>query len=91
MGIWENYKDFLTVTIDTSGIERNLKKKMPEAISVYQEYLPKLCLEIVAVPSRLTVISMAWAMLRKMSRSSLRRLRAVQSILSSVTRRTLPG
>jgi putative PIN family toxin of toxin-antitoxin system len=40
-------------------IERNLKKKMPEAIPLYQRYLPKLGLEIVAMPSRSTVISMA--------------------------------
>jgi predicted nucleic acid-binding protein len=40
-------------------VERNLKKKMPEAIPLYQKYLPRLCLEIVALPSRATVISMA--------------------------------
>jgi len=32
-------------------IERNLKKKMPAAIPVYHKYLPKLKLEIVALPS----------------------------------------
>ncbi len=32
-------------------IERNLKKKMPAAISVYKEYLPLLNLEIIPMPS----------------------------------------
>ena len=32
-------------------IERNLKKKMPTAISVYKEYFPKLNLEIIPMPS----------------------------------------
>jgi len=36
-------------------VERNLKKKMPAAIPVYREYLPRLDLEIVALPSRETV------------------------------------
>jgi predicted nucleic acid-binding protein len=40
-------------------VERNLKKKMPEALSLYQEYLPKLGLEVVALPSVETVKSMA--------------------------------
>ncbi|MEW6441628.1 MAG: PIN domain-containing protein [bacterium] len=32
-------------------IERNLKKKMPEVLSKYHEYLPLLKLEIIPVPS----------------------------------------
>ena len=39
-------------------VERNLKKKMPAAIPLYREYLPRLGLEIVALPSRETVKSM---------------------------------
>jgi putative PIN family toxin of toxin-antitoxin system len=31
-------------------IERNLKKKMPQALSVYQRYLPQLNLKIIPVP-----------------------------------------
>jgi uncharacterized protein len=31
-------------------IERNLKKKMPEILSVYKKYLPKLNLKIVPLP-----------------------------------------
>jgi predicted nucleic acid-binding protein len=31
-------------------IERNLKKKMPRALSVYQHYLPHLNLKIIPVP-----------------------------------------
>jgi len=46
-------------------VERNLKKKMPEAMLLYQKYLPKLHLEIVALPSRATVISMAGAIAEK--------------------------
>ena len=40
-------------------VERNLKKKMPEAMPLYQKYLPRLRLEIVELPSRSTVLSMA--------------------------------
>ncbi|MBI4824103.1 MAG: putative toxin-antitoxin system toxin component, PIN family [Nitrospirae bacterium] len=32
-------------------IERNLAKKMPKVIPVYREYLPKINLEIIPVPS----------------------------------------
>jgi predicted nucleic acid-binding protein len=32
-------------------IERNIKKKMPEVLSLYNEYLPKLNLEIIPLPS----------------------------------------
>ena len=46
-------------------VERNLKKKMPEAMPLYQKYLPRLRLEIVALPSRATVISMAGAIAEK--------------------------
>ena len=31
-------------------IERNLKKKMPEILSVYKRYLPKLNLKIISLP-----------------------------------------
>ena len=31
-------------------IERNIKKKMPEILSLYNEYLPKLNLEIIPLP-----------------------------------------
>jgi putative PIN family toxin of toxin-antitoxin system len=31
-------------------IERNLKKKMPEILSVYKKYLPKLSLEVIRLP-----------------------------------------
>jgi predicted nucleic acid-binding protein len=33
-------------------IERNLKRKMPEAIPIYQKYLPDLHLEIIQLPSK---------------------------------------
>ena len=46
-------------------VERNLKKKMPEAIPLYQKYLPRIRLEIVEMPSRATVISMAGAIAEK--------------------------
>ena len=46
-------------------VERNLKKKMPEAMPLYQKYLPRLRLEIVALPSRSTVISIAGAIAEK--------------------------
>ncbi|MGQ9570411.1 MAG: PIN domain-containing protein [Thermodesulfovibrionales bacterium] len=32
-------------------IERNIKKKMPEVLSLYNEYLPKLNLKIIPLPS----------------------------------------
>ena len=32
-------------------IERNIKKKMPEVLSLYKEYLPKLNLEIIPLPA----------------------------------------
>jgi predicted nucleic acid-binding protein len=40
-------------------VERNLKKKMPAAMPLYHEYLPKLGLEVVALPSRETVRSLS--------------------------------
>ncbi|MDA8172065.1 MAG: PIN domain-containing protein [Nitrospiraceae bacterium] len=46
-------------------VERNLKKKMPQALPVYQTYLPKLRLEIVALPSKETIMSMAGAIAEK--------------------------
>jgi predicted nucleic acid-binding protein len=46
-------------------VERNLKKKMPEAMPLYQKYLPRLRLEIVEMPSQATVISMAGAIAEK--------------------------
>jgi putative PIN family toxin of toxin-antitoxin system len=33
-------------------IERNLKRKMPRAFSVYQEYFPNLNLEIISLPTK---------------------------------------
>ena len=38
---------------------------MPQALPIYQMYLPKLRLEIVALPSRETVISMAGTIAEK--------------------------
>ena len=46
-------------------VERNLKKKMPQAIPIYQKYLPKLRLEIVALPSKETILSMAGVIAEK--------------------------
>ncbi|MGD0887111.1 MAG: hypothetical protein ABSA46_19890 [Thermodesulfovibrionales bacterium] len=46
-------------------VEQNLKKKMPEALPLYHKYLPKLRLEIVALPSQSTVTSMAGAISEK--------------------------
>lgn len=46
-------------------VERNLKKKMPQAMPLYQKYLPRLRLEIVEMPSRSTIISMAGAIAEK--------------------------
>ena len=46
-------------------VERNLKKKMPQALPVYQAYLPKLRLEIVSLPSKETIMSMAGAIAEK--------------------------
>ncbi len=40
-------------------VERNLKKRMPAAITLYHKYLPKLGLEVVPLPSQETVRSMA--------------------------------
>lgn len=41
----------LTGQYNIMEIERNLKKKMPEVLSLYKEYLPKLNLEIIPLPS----------------------------------------
>ncbi|MDA8091325.1 MAG: hypothetical protein M0Z61_14045 [Nitrospiraceae bacterium] len=46
-------------------VERNLKKKMPQAIPIYQKYLPKLRLEIVAMPSKETISGMAGVIAEK--------------------------
>ncbi|MGA2959244.1 MAG: PIN domain-containing protein [Thermodesulfobacteriota bacterium] len=46
-------------------VERNLKKKMPEALQLYHNYLPRLGLEVVALPGRETVRSMARAIAEK--------------------------
>ena len=46
-------------------VERDLKKKMPQALPVYQAYLPKLRLEIVALPSKETIMSMAGSIAEK--------------------------
>jgi predicted nucleic acid-binding protein len=46
-------------------VERNLKKKMPEALPLYHKYLPKLGLEVVELPSRETVTKMAGAIADK--------------------------
>ncbi|MBI5101943.1 MAG: PIN domain-containing protein [Nitrospirae bacterium] len=39
-------------------VERNLKKKMPQAVPIYNRYLTMLGLEIVALPSTETVAAM---------------------------------
>jgi len=41
-------------------IERNLKKKLPAAIPVYREYLPKLHLEIIPMPPAEEVKKSLW-------------------------------
>jgi len=46
-------------------VERNLKRKMPEALSLYYSYLPKLGLEVVALPTRDTIRSMAGVIAEK--------------------------
>ena len=46
-------------------VERNLKKKMPEAIPLYQKYLLRLHLEIVPLPSRAAIINMAGTIAEK--------------------------
>ncbi len=40
-------------------IERNLKKKMPDALLLYNEYLPVLNLEIITLPSSERIKSLA--------------------------------
>ena len=73
-------------------VERNLKKKMPEALPLYQEYLPKLGLEVVALPCRGNRKKYGGSSLpRRTSPCLPLRLHAAQSILLPVTRRTLPG
>jgi len=46
-------------------VERNLKKKMPEALPLYHNYLPRLGPEVVALPTRETVRSMAGVIAEK--------------------------
>ena len=42
----------LTGNYNIIEIERNLNKKLPACIPVYKEYLPKLNLEIIPLPTR---------------------------------------
>ncbi|MBI4765010.1 MAG: PIN domain-containing protein [Deltaproteobacteria bacterium] len=42
----------LTGSYNIMEIERNLKKKLPAVIPVYYEYLPKLNLEIIPLPTK---------------------------------------
>ena len=46
-------------------VERNLKKKMPEVLPLYYSYLPKLGLEVVALPTQDTVRSMTGVIAEK--------------------------
>ena len=46
-------------------VERNLKKKMPQALPLYHKYLPKLGLEVVALPSKEQIKTMARAIAEK--------------------------
>jgi predicted nucleic acid-binding protein len=46
-------------------VERNLKKKMPEALPLYHSYLPKIGLKVVALPTQDTVRSMAGVIAEK--------------------------
>jgi predicted nucleic acid-binding protein len=46
-------------------VERNLKKKMPKALPLYHTYLPRLGLEVVALPTVETVRSMAGVIAEK--------------------------
>lgn len=46
-------------------VERNLKIRMPQALSLYHDYLPRLGLEVVALPTRETVRSMAGVIAEK--------------------------
>ena len=46
-------------------VERNLKKKMPEVLPLYHSYLPKLGLEVVALPTLDTVRSMTGVIAEK--------------------------
>jgi predicted nucleic acid-binding protein len=41
----------LTGRFNLTEIERNLEKKMPQALPIYRLYLPKLKLEIIPLPS----------------------------------------
>ncbi len=46
-------------------VERNLKKKMPQALPLFHKYLPKLGLEVAALPSQETVKTMTGATAEK--------------------------
>ena len=46
-------------------IERNLKKKMPDVLPVYNKYLKKLNLEIVRLPSKQIIRSMSGIIAKK--------------------------
>ncbi len=46
-------------------VERNLKKKLPAAMPLYREYLPRLGLEVVALPSRETIRNLAGVIAEK--------------------------
>ena len=42
----------LTGEYNLIEVERNLTRKLPKALSVYQEYLPKLSLVVIPLPTR---------------------------------------
>lgn len=42
----------LTGEYNLIEVERNLSRKLPKALPVYQEYLPKLSLEVIPLPTR---------------------------------------
>jgi predicted nucleic acid-binding protein len=42
----------LTGAYNLRKIERNIIRKLPRAVPVYNEYLPRLCLEIIPLPAR---------------------------------------
>ncbi len=50
---------FLTGEYNLLEIERNLEKKLPQALKVYEKYLPFLNLRIVPLPDKKTV--MKWS------------------------------
>jgi predicted nucleic acid-binding protein len=46
------YIQFFTGEYNLIEIERNLKKKLPQALKVYQKYLPFLNLQIIPLPDK---------------------------------------